>query len=263
MLPTLFISHGSPMLATEPGVYGHAWQEIARAMPRPAAILVISAHWTTAQAALTLADPPETIHDFGGFPPELYRLRYPAPGAPELARTAAALLADAGIEAGLAPARGLDHGAWVPLLHMYPEADIPVTQLSVQPGRDAAWHLRLGEALQPLPAQDVLLLASGSLTHNLRDFDFAEFSVDRAEPYVKDFQDWMLQALSSGDSARLADWQRQAPAALRAHPTPEHLLPLFVARGAAGMSPRVRRPLANYSGGALAMDCYLFDQKNS
>lgn len=259
MLPTLFISHGSPMLATEPGVYGRAWREIAAALPRPDAILVVSAHWTTTLPVLTLADPPETIHDFGGFPPELYGLRYPAPGAPVLARAAAALLAEAGIEAGIEAARGLDHGAWVPLLHMYPEADIPVTQLSVQPGRDAAWHLRLGRALQPLRAQNVLLLASGSLTHNLRDFDFAEFSVDRAEPYVKAFQDWMFQALAAGDSARLADWQRQAPAALRAHPSPEHLLPLFVACGAAGASPRVRRSLANYSGGALAMDCYLFD----
>ena len=259
MLPTLFIFHGSPMLALQPCVYGRAWQGMAAALPRPDAILVVSAHWTTAQPALTLANRPGTIHDFGGFPPELYELRYPAPGAPDLARAAAALLADAGIEAGLSPECGLDHGAWVPLLHMYPEADVPVTQLSVQPGRDAAWHLRLGQALQPLRAQNVLVLASGSLTHNLRDFDFAEFSVDRAEPSVKAFQDWMFWTLAAADSGCLADWQRQAPAALRAHPSPEHLLPLFVACGAAGAAPQLRRPLPNYSGGALAMDCYVFD----
>lgn len=259
MLPTLFISHGSPMLALQPGVYGRAWQEMVATLSRPDAILVVSAHWTTAHPALALAERPGTIHDFGSFPPELYGLRYPAPGAPALARSAAALLVEAGIEAGFDSARGLDHGTWVPLLHMYPEANIPVTQLSVQPGRDAAWHFRLGRALQPLRAQNVLLLASGSLTHNLRDFDSSAFAADRAEPYVKAFQEWMFQALATGDSAGLADWERQAPAALRAHPSPEHLLPLFVACGAGGASPQVRRALASYSGGALAMDCYVFD----
>lgn len=258
MLPTLFLSHGSPMLAVEPGVYGAAWRQIAAGLPRPDAILVVSAHWTTAQPALTLAAQPATVHDFGGFPPALYALRYPVPGAPDVARTAARLLVDADITVQLDPDRGLDHGAWVPLLHMYPEADIPVTQLSVQPGRDAAWHLALGRALRPLRGRNVLVVASGSLTHNLRDFDFAEFGVDRALPYVKDFQAWMEATLASGDTARLADWSRQAPAAARAHPTPEHLLPLFVAYGAAGERPALARPLANYSGGALAMDCYVF-----
>lgn len=258
MLPTLFLSHGSPMLAVEPGVYGAAWREMAVALPRPRAILVVSAHWTTREPALSLAARPATVHDFGGFPPELYRLQYPAPGAPELAREAAELLAMAGHPALLAPDRGLDHGAWVPLRHMFPDADIPVTQLSVQPQRDAAWHVALGRALRPLRERGVLVLASGSLTHNLHDFDFAEFSVDRAWPYVKAFQAWMQDALARGDGAALADWQRQAPAATRAHPTPEHLLPLFVAWGAAGDAPTVTRPLGNYSGGALAMDCYAF-----
>lgn len=258
MQASVFVSHGSPMLAVEPGVYGAAWRDIAAGLPRPDAILAVSAHWTTREPALSLAARPDTIHDFGGFPPELYTLQYPVPGAPELAREAAGLLQAAGIEAHLAPDRGLDHGAWVPLQQMFPQADVPVTQLSVQPGRDAAWHMALGRALAPLRARNVLLLASGSLTHNLYDFDFAEFSVDRAWPYVKEFQAWMQAALARGDSAALADWQRQAPAAARAHPTPEHLLPLFVAWGAAGEQPAVARPLANYSGGALAMDCYVF-----
>lgn len=257
MLPTLFLSHGSPMLAVDPGVPGAEWRRLADTLPRPTALLVVSAHWTTPEPALSLAATPDTVHDFGGFPPALYALEYPAPGAPELAREAAALLQEAGVTAALAPARGLDHGAWVPLRHMYPEADIPVTQLSVQPRHDAAWHVALGRALAPLRERGVLVLASGSLTHNLYDFDFAEYAIDRALPYVREFQAWMAAALADADGARLQRWQ-DAPGAARAHPTPEHLLPLFVAWGAAGAAPRAERTLACYSGGALAMDCYVF-----
>lgn len=258
MQATLFISHGSPMLATEPGPYGAAWKAIADTLPRPDAILVVSAHWTTAAPALSLAEQPSTLHDFGGFPPELYTLEYPAPGAPEPARRVAGLLEAGGLPVAFAPERGLDHGAWVPLRHMYPAADVPVTQLSVQPGRDAAWHQQLGGLLRPLREENVLLLASGSLTHNLMDFDFAEYATDRALPYVRNFQDWMLARLAEGNRAALAGWQRLAPAAARAHPTPEHLLPLFVAVGAAGDGARMERPFARFSGGALAMDCYVF-----
>jgi 4,5-DOPA dioxygenase extradiol len=141
---------------------------------------------------------------------------------------------------------------------MYPDASIPVTQLSVQPMRDAGWHVGLGRALAPLRERNVLVVASGSLTHNLYDFDFDEFAIDRAAPYVRAFQGWMAEALAAGDEARLLRWREEAPGAARAHPTPEHLLPLFVAWGAAGGRPAVERPLACYSGGALAMDCYLF-----
>lgn len=258
MQPTLFISHGSPMLALEPGVYGAAWAEIARSLPRPDAILMVSAHWNTRTPALSEASPPATIHDFGGFPAELYQINYPAPGAPTLAHEVAKLLADADIPAGIAPERGLDHGAWVPLLHMYPQADIPVTQLSVQPGLDAAWHLRLGAALQPLREKNVLVIGSGSLTHNLQEFRFDEFNADVADDYVHAFQDWMHKALAYNDHDALANWLQEAPQARRAHPTPEHLLPLFVAYAAAGKNPQQERPLANYSGRALAMDCYVF-----
>ncbi|MCD6059693.1 MAG: dioxygenase [Moraxellaceae bacterium] len=259
MQATVFISHGSPMQAVEPGAAGAAWRRIAAELPRPDAILAVSAHWTTPEPALSLAASPATIHDFGGFPPELYRLCYPAPGAPELAETTAGLLAAAGIPVGLAPDRGLDHGAWVPLRHMYPAADIPVTQLSVQPQRDAAWHLRLGAALAPLRARNVLVLATGSLTHNLRDFRFDGFAEDRGLDYVQAFQAWMHDALQQRDDAALAAWQETAPDARRAHPTPEHLLPLFVARGAAGAHAKVQRRFAGFSGSALAMDCYVFD----
>lgn len=258
MLPTLFLSHGSPMLAVEPGVYGAAWAKMAQALPRPQAILMVSAHWNTRQPALSEATVPATIHDFGGFPAALYEITYPAPGAPQLADRVARLLAEADISVGIAPDRGLDHGAWVPLLQMYPEADIPVTQLSVQPALDAAWHLRLGEALRPLREQNVLIIGSGSLTHNLHEFHFDEFNTDMADDYVHAFQDWMHDALQRNDRGALADWLQQAPSARRAHPTTEHLLPLFVAYAAAGENPAQQRPLANYSGRALAMDCYVF-----
>ncbi len=261
MLPTLFISHGSPMLAVEPGVYGAAWTNIAQALPRPEAILVVSAHWTTRQPVLSAASAPATLHDFGGFPAALYELCYPAPGAPTLAEQVAKLLTEADIPVGIAPDRGLDHGAWVPLQQMYPEADIPVTQLSVQPELSAEWHMRLGEALRPLREQNVLIMGSGSLTHNLREFHFDEFNTDVADDYVHAFQDWMHECLQGNDRKALLNWLQEAPQAQRAHPTSEHLLPLFVAYGAAGDNPQQERPLANYSGGALAMDCYVFGRQ--
>jgi len=259
MFPSLFISHGSPLLAIEPGSYGAAWKAMATALPAPAAILVVSAHWNSRQPNVSAATQPATIHDFGGFPAALYEIRYPAPGAPQLANRVAQLLTQADIPVGITPERGLDHGAWVPLQQMYPGADIPVTQLSVQPGQNAEWHLRLGEALRPLREENVLIIGSGSLTHNLHEFHFDEFSTDVADDYVHEFQDWMFAALKRNDRAALAGWQEQAPSAHRAHPSTEHLLPLFVAYGAASDKPSLQRPLASYSGGALAMDCYVFD----
>lgn len=259
MLPTVFISHGSPMLAVEPGSYGQVWKQIAQDLPLPDAILVISAHWNTRQPALSMALHPDTIHDFGGFPDALYDIRYPAVGAPAVAERARRLLQDAGIDASLVPDRGLDHGAWVPLLHMYPAANVPVTQLSVQPGFDAAWHLRLGEALRSLRQEGVLILASGSLTHNLYEASFEDSSITPSEVYAQDFQSWIHGALVRGDREALKAWLERAPHARRAHPTPEHLLPLLVAYGAAGETPAVQRPLATFSLGVLAMDCYVFN----
>jgi 4,5-DOPA dioxygenase extradiol len=258
MLPTLFISHGSPMLAVEPGVYGCAWKQIADSLPRPRAILVVSAHWTTHQPVVSTAAQPVTIHDFGGFPSTLYDIHYPAPGAPVLAERVQALLSAAGVVTSIAPDRGLDHGAWVPLRHMYPDADIPVTQLSVQPGLDAAWHMKLGEVLRPLREEGVLILGSGSLTHNLYEAVFDDASVEPSEAYAREFQSWLHAALVQGERDALHAWQSLAPHAERAHPTPEHLLPIFVAYGAGGGHPEVERPLANFSLGVLAMDCYVF-----
>lgn len=254
-LPSLFISHGAPTLALEPGRTGAALTALGRDLPRPQAILVASAHWETARPAASIAAHPETIHDFVGFPDELYRMTYPAPGAPDVARQAKDLLDAAGIGADLDAGRGLDHGAWVPLRFLYPAADIPVTQLSIQPRLTPAHHYRLGEALRPLRRAGVLIVGSGSLTHNLREL---HMSGARPEPYAVEFQDWVYNAVGANDVAALLDYRRRAPQAARAHPTDEHLLPLFVALGAAGDSDSARRINDEITYGALAMDAYAF-----
>ncbi|GGY28255.1 DODA-type extradiol aromatic ring-opening family dioxygenase [Paludibacterium paludis] len=256
-LPTLFLSHGSPMLAIEAGPAVGAWRELARDMPRPRAILAVSAHWGTLKPALTGSDAPATIHDFGGFPEPLYQIDYPAPGDAALAGRAAAMLGDAGFDTAVNPTRGLDHGAWVPLRAMYPDADIPVVQLALQPREDARHHFRLGETLAALRDEGVLILASGSLTHNLWDLVWgADENDPRVPDYVRAFQDWMGGAVLAGDAETAFGWEA-APGGRRAHPTSEHLLPLFVAWGAAGGG--ASRVHAGISEGALAMDVYRFD----
>jgi 4,5-DOPA dioxygenase extradiol len=256
-LPTLFLSHGSPMNAIDAGIAGGTWTKLGRTLPRPRVVLVVSAHWETSVPMLTGNPKPQTIHDFGGFPAELYTLRYPAPGAPELAARAATLLKEAGITVGVDGCRGLDHGAWVPLRWMYPNADVPVSQLSVQPGLGTAHHIALGRALAPLAREGVLVIGSGHTTHNLRDWIA---NPRRAEPmrYAQDFADWTRERLRAHDTAALIDYRQQAPSAIRAHPTEEHFLPLFVAWGAAGREPRVEQIVDGFEAGALAMDSYLF-----
>ena len=167
-MPVLFVSHGSPALPIEPGETGAAWRKLGTQLPKPSAILVISAHWETPVPTVSQAVQPETIHDFSGFPDELYSLRYPAPGAPAMAQEAARAFQQAGIPAQLDDTRGLDHGAWVPLSFLFPQMDIPVAQLSLQPGKDPAWHIAVGRALRPLREQGVLIIGSGAITHNLR-----------------------------------------------------------------------------------------------
>ena len=171
-IPTVFVSHGAPTLALEPAEAGAMLARLGRELPRPQSILVVSAHWEAERPTVSTAALPRTIHDFYGFPRELYSLSYGAPGAPRLAQRVTELLAAAGIGCDEAPDRGLDHGAWVPLRYLYPEADVPVTQLAVSPGLGAAHHLELGRALAPLADEGVLVLGSGALTHNLRDSVF-------------------------------------------------------------------------------------------
>jgi 4,5-DOPA dioxygenase extradiol len=256
-LPTLYVSHGAPMLALEPGRTGPALAAVGQQLPRPEAILMVSAHWETSRPTASTAPQPETIYDFGGFPDALYRMTYPARGAPDVARRAKALLDAAGITADLDPTRGLDHGAWVPLRFLYPAADIPVTQLSIQPRLDPAHHYRVGQALRALAEAGVLIIGSGSLTHNLRELRMNS-ARPATEPYAVEFQKWVYQAVNTNDVAALLDYRRLAPEAVRAHPTDEHFLPFFVALGAAGDSVSARRLNDEITYGALAMDAYLF-----
>jgi 4,5-DOPA dioxygenase extradiol len=257
-LPSLYISHGSPMTALQPGLTGVRLAELAAVLPRPKAIVMASAHWLSRRPLVGSAASPQTIYDFGGFPAPLYQLRYPAPGSPALAERVVQRLDQAKLTPGTDAARGLDHGAWVPLRLLYPDADIPVVPVSIQPELGPAHHYALGQALAPLRDEGVLVIGSGSITHNLHDLG-AGYSDERQAPYVKPFIDWIEQKLAAGDIDALLDYRRQAPFAERAHPTDEHLLPLFVALGAAGASARAQRIDAGIDMGLLAMDIYRFD----
>jgi 4,5-DOPA dioxygenase extradiol len=260
-LPALFVSHGSPMQALEGGDAARAWRALAAELPRPRAVLVVSAHWETRAPAIGTTAQPETIHDFGGFPDALFRIQYRPPGAPWLAGRVRALLGAHGFTLTADPERGLDHGAWVPLREMYPDADVPAAQLSIQPHLGPGHHLALGRALADIADDGVLLLASGSLTHNLRDWRPGAAG-DRATiaPYVREFQQWMSDALTRRDFEALSDYRRRAPQAQRAHPSDEHLLPVFVAAGAGGEHAIVRRVHDGVAEHALAMDVYAFER---
>lgn len=255
-LPSLFLSHGAPTLPIDPTMPSDAFSALAMQLPRPRAILMLSAHWETDMPVASTAEAPETIHDFYGFPRALYDLRYRAPGAPALAREAAALLNAAQLPAQTQP-HGLDHGAWVPLLLMFPQADVPVAQLSIQPHRDPAHHYAVGRALRPLADGGVLIVGSGQITHNLRAADFGAAPGD-ADPRVAEFTDWFETRLAARDIEALLDYRRRAPHAVFMHPTDEHLLPVFAAMGAATDHYALDiQALGTYQR-ALAMTNYIF-----
>jgi 4,5-DOPA dioxygenase extradiol len=254
--PSVFVSHGSPMHALQPGPAGEAWKALGRRLARPRAILISSAHWETDSPMLTGAAKPQTIHDFSNFPEPLYRLRYPAPGAPELAQRAQALLREAGFGASIDGKRGLDHGAWAPLLYAYPEADVPVVQISVQPALGPGHHFNLGKAVRPLADEGVLIIGSGHLTHNLRDWARGQGA---PAPYAREFQDWVKRKLEEGDIDSLVDYRSQSPHGVRAHPTDEHFLPFFFALGAAPVDTKPERVYDAIDAGVLAMDAYVFN----
>lgn len=256
-IPAIFVSHGSPMLAIEDGPAHRFLTNYAATLDRPKAILVASAHWLTAEPTVSLSKAPRTIHDFGQFADELFALNYCAPGAPEIARTAWHLLEHAGIAATTHADRGLDHGAWVPLRLLYPEADIPVFQLSIQPKGGPAHHLQIGRALRSLRDDGVLIVGSGCLTHNLDAF-FATPDQAKTPTWVEAFATWVSESLANGGKAELLEYRRRAPFSVQNHPTEEHLLPLFVALGAGSDEIVAERLHAGFMSGALAMDAYAF-----
>jgi 4,5-DOPA dioxygenase extradiol len=250
MLPSLFISHGSPMMPLRDQPARDFLLGLGAQFERPRAIVMASAHWDTERPAVNAVGVNETIHDFYGFPPALYALRYPAPGDASLAAEIAQTLGG-----DLDHEHGLDHGAWVPLLLMYPDHDIPVVQVSLQSYLGTEHHLMLGKALAPLRERGILVIGSGGLTHNLRRMRAPDEN-SPAAPDVDAFADWMHAALIEGRTDDLLDYRRRAPQAAMQHPTDEHLLPLYVAMGAGG--PTATRLHASTSYGVLRMDTYAF-----
>lgn len=257
-IPSIFVSHGAPTIAMDPSDAHNFLTKFSDAIPRPSAILVVSAHWETATPHVSNATAPETIYDFRGFPQALYEMTYPAPGAPDVAAKTAVLLEGADMGPVKPEARGLDHGAWVLLMLGYPDADIPVTQLSINPDQTPAYHYKMGEALRPLRDDGVLILASGNLTHNLSEFRGQPIDADPPE-WVCAFDEWASWAITEGRIEDLLDYRTQAPEAVRNHPTDEHLLPLFVALGAGTPTVPGRHLHKSYTYGVLAMDAYAFN----
>ena len=251
-MPTLFVSHGSPMLFLEKDLPARAFlASLGMLVPKPRAIVAVSAHWNTERPAVSVAARPETIHDFYGFPDPLYRLHYDAPGAPELAARVAELTG--AVKADY----GLDHGAWVPAMLGWPAADIPIFQLAVQPHLDPAHHIALGRKLASLREEDILVMGSGSATHNLRRLVRGAHDTP-PEPWAKAFDDWVADKVEQGDEAALAGYRTGAPHARDAHPTDEHFLPLHVAYGAAGKGARGKALHRSFTSGNLSMAAYGF-----
>jgi 4,5-DOPA dioxygenase extradiol len=257
-LPTLFVSHGAPLFALAPGASGAALSGFAKEVQTQhtlRGVVIMSPHWMSRTPAVMTTPKPETLHDFGGFPPALYALQYPAPGAPVLAQQAIGLLEAAGFQTQADAKRPLDHGAWVPLMHMFPQADVPVIQVTLPQSYGPQQVFAMGQALSGLRSLGILLIGSGSMTHNL-----SEFAGDGAPtaPYVLEFSRWIEDRVVASDWESLLNYASLAPHAHRAHPSDDHFLPLFFALGAAGASSEVQ---AHYLSrevlyGMLAMDSF-------
>lgn len=257
-MSTLFVSHGAPNLILHNSEARHFLEKFGKNIGKPRAILMVTAHFEAHRPTLTNGAHPPMIYDFGGFEPELRTVHYRAPGSPEVASEAFKLLDEAGLNPAFAD-RGFDHGTWVPLVLMRPEADIPVVQLSVEPDKGAAYHLKLGRALKPLAESGVLIIGSGAATHNLHEFFRGQFRQDSpALDWVKSFGDWLDRKITAGDTEALVQYRMLAPNGAKNHPTEEHLLPLFVAMGAAGEGAHGNRIHTSQEYGVLMMDCYQF-----
>lgn len=261
-LPTLFISHGGPNIVTSDLDARTFLEHLSDSLPRPKAIVLVSAHFET-DGVVVVTDPkPEMIYDFRGFETELYKMVYPAPGEPALAAHVVDLLEKAGLKPCTIGKRGYDHGTWTPMMLAFPAADIPIVQVSIDPNRDAAWHFSLGMALTSLRDEGVLLIGSGHITHNLRAF-FSAMREDKAvDPElagkVDAFTAWFADRIANGDREALLDWKRRAPFPAENHPTDEHLMPIFFAYGAAGEGATGARIHDSKAHGFFAYDSYLF-----
>ena len=264
-LPSIFVSHGSPMIALEPGAAGAFLQRLGPAIDsafgRPRAIIAISAHTAAREPVLLAAARHQAVYDFGGFDPKLFALRYDAPGAPDLAPVAARLLRTAGLTVKVLDEGGLDHGIWTALRYVYPAADVPVLPLAFVPTQPPAQQFALGEALAPLRREGVLVLGTGSITHNLRRVFEHGLNAPSDRPEIAEsaaFRAWLLQRAEARQWERLFDYRQQAPHAMDMHPTDEHLLPWFVTAGAGGREAAPLRLHDSVTFGSLGMDAYAF-----
>lgn len=250
MLPTIFLGHGNPMNAVTSNGYTEAWRRIGQGMSRPKAILSISAHWFVPFSGVTVATAPRTIHDFGGFPPELYQVKYPAPGDPALANRVQNLLSPLDVVSD--SSWGLDHGTWSVLRHVYPEADIPVVQLSIDETRPAEFHFDVGRRLAPLRDEGVLLLGSGNLVHNLHTYAWGGRP---REPYdwAVRFENAAKDLILAGDLKPLIDYENLGPDAALSIPTPDHYLPLLYVLGAGQRDESIHFPVEGVDGGSISM----------
>lgn len=253
-MPAIFFGHGNPMNALFDNAYTKAWAEIGRAIPRPKAILCVSAHWYIPAVAVTAMQQPRTIHDFGGFPPELFDVRYPANGSPELALRVKELLGDSVIEDH--DSWGLDHGTWSVLCHVFPDADVPVVQLSINEAEPAAFHYQLAQRLAPLRDEGVLVIGSGNLVHNLHTYAWGN---EPREPF-----DWALrfeatarEKILAGDHAPLVAYEELGRDALLSAPTPDHYLPLLYVLALQRANDSVSFPVAGFDGGSISMTTVL------
>lgn len=252
-LPALFVSHGAPSFALEPGLAGPQLTALGRELPRPAAVLIVSPHWMSRAPVVMTTARPRTVHDFGGFDAALYDIVYPAVGHPALAMRTLEVLRAAGWVAVADSARGFDHGAWVPMRYLYPDADVPVFQVSMPAALDAGSAFEFGQALAPLAEEGVLIVGSGSLTHNLFGFRFGQAQDEVSAEFAR----WIRDAVATGDHERLLRALQMAPNARHAHPTTEHFLPLLIAAGAAESSAATVIE-GGIAYGVLAMDSFIF-----
>ena len=257
-LPTLFVPHGSPMFALEPGIAGKQLALAAQELPTPRAIVIFSPHWETSVPVVGAATRFETIHDFHGFDPRLYELHYPAAGCPDAAAQVVAALKQAGFDVQVDTERGLDHGAWVPLMHLFPDADVPVIPVSIQHHGGPAHAYRVGQVLAHLRHKGLLVIGSGNLTHNLGDWHRAISTSGSTPAYVQEFSDWVASRLSAGDIQALLNYRQTEKNGVQAHPRDEHFLPFFTALGAAGETPQAEAIYRGISDIVLAMDGYRF-----
>jgi 4,5-DOPA dioxygenase extradiol len=249
-IPALFLGHGNPMNALASNRYTEAWRRLGRDLPRPSAILAISAHWYVSATAVTASPAPKTIHDFGGFPPELYQVQYPAAGNPALALRVQELLAPCPV--GLDASWGLDHGTWSVLCHMYPNADIPVVQLSIDETRPASFHYRLGQQLAALREENILILGSGNLVHNLHAYAWGQH-MPEAYDWATRFENTVKAHLLSGEADPVIHYETLGADAALSIPTPEHFLPLLYVLGARQPDDDIRFPVEGVDGGSISM----------